>query len=130
MNRGPMRVRSMVTILLLLGGIHAVAAQEQKPKAPTPEDAVRAAEYARAQALLKADTTALGQLVATEFIEISRLGQVRTRTDNLQDIASGALKLVTVRYDSLAVRLYGDVAVLQGIADNTGSIHGMPFGGK
>src|SRR4051812_16730723 len=78
------------------------------------EESVRAAETARGQALLKADTAALSRMVADEFIEISRLGTRRTKADNLRDIASGDLKLMTVRYDSLTVRLYGDVALLQG----------------
>ncbi len=69
-------------------------------------------------------------MVADEFIEISRLGQLRTRADNLRDIASGDLRLLSVRYDSLAVRIYGDVAVLRGVADNTGTVRGYPFSGK
>jgi len=94
------------------------------------EDSVRALESQRAQALLKADTVALSQLVADDFVEISRLGTLRTKADNMREIASGTLKLTTVRYDSLAVRIYGDVAVLQGIADNTGTFRGFPFTGK
>jgi ketosteroid isomerase-like protein len=96
----------------------------------TAEDSVRAAEQARAQALLRADTVALSRLVADEFVEISRLGQVRTRADNIRDIASGDLTLTVVKYDSLVVRIYGEVAVLRGIADNTGTFRGFPFSGK
>jgi ketosteroid isomerase-like protein len=96
----------------------------------TAEDSVRAAEQARAQALLKADTVALSRLVADEFVEISRLGQIRTRADNIRDIASGDLKLTAVKYDSMVVRIYGEVAVLRGIADNTGTFRGFPFSGK
>ena len=117
--------------LVLLIGLHAAAlAAEEKVPAPTPADAVRALESARAAALLKADTTALSSMTADEFVEISRLGTLRTKADNLREIASGALKLTTVKYDSLTVRVYGDVAVLQGLADNTGTFRGMPFAGK
>jgi ketosteroid isomerase-like protein len=120
-----------VTALLLFFGFHGarVSAQE-KAASPTPEDSVRALESARAQALLRADTTALSRLVADEFIEISRIGQLRTKADNIRDIASGELKLASVKYDSLRVRIYGDVAVLTGIADNTGAFRGFPFSGK
>lgn len=72
----------------------------------------------------------MSRLVAQEFVEISRLGQVRTKADNIRDIASGELRLTSVKYDSLMVRIYGDVAVLRGIADNTGTFRGFPFGGK
>lgn len=52
--------------LLLAGLPPSLAAQ-------TPGDSVRAAETARAQALLTADTAALSRLVADEFVEISRI---------------------------------------------------------
>jgi len=94
------------------------------------EDSVKALETRRGEALLKADTAALSRMMAPEFIEISRLGQVRTGADNLRDIGAGVLKLTSVKYDSLTVRIYGDVAVLRGIADNTGSMRGFPFSGK
>jgi hypothetical protein len=69
-------------------------------------------------------------MVADEFVEISRLGQLRSRADNIRDIGSGDLRLLSVKYDSLAVRIYGDVAVLRGIADNAGTMRGYPFSGK
>ena len=94
------------------------------------EDSVKAAEMNRRQALLAADTVALSRMLAPDFVEISRLGTVRTRADNIRDIASGALHLTSVTYDSLTVRVYGDVAVLTGIADNTGTMRSFPFSGK
>ncbi len=111
---------------LILGALARLTAQTPV----TLEDSVRALETQRAQALLHADTAALSRLIADDFVEISRLGTVRTKADNMREIATGALKLTTVHYDSLAVRIYGDVAVLQGIADNTGLFRGFPFSGK
>ena len=116
---------AVVAIVTCLAG-PVLSAQGQS----AAEDSVRAAEQARGEALLKADTVALSRLVADEFVEISRLGQIRTRADNIRDIASGDLKLTSVKYDSLVVRIYGEVAVLRGIADNTGSFRGFPFSGK
>ena len=118
-----------IFILLLFLGVQSLAAQSGVTGS-TPEDAVRAVELSRSQALLHADTAALSRMVADEFIEISRLGQLRTKADNLRDIASGDLRLVSVNYDSLGVRMYGGVAVLTGIADNTGTFRGFPFRGK
>ncbi len=118
----------MALVLLTVSG-PALAAQN-RASGVTPEDSVRAVELTRARALVQGDTTALSRMVADEFIEISRLGQLRTRADNIRDIASGALRLTSVKYDSLIVRIYGDVAVLQGIADNTGTFRGIPFSGK
>jgi hypothetical protein len=116
--------------LLLLGSHGARLAAQGAATSSTPEDSVRAIEIARGQALLQADTVALSRMVADEFVEISRLGTRRTKGDNIRDIASGQLKLTSVRYDSLMVRIYGDVAVLQGIADNTGTFRSYPFSGR
>lgn len=115
--------------LLLVAGSADLRAQANAPGS-TAEDSVRAVELARGQALLRADTVALSRMVADEFTEVSRLGTLRTRAANLREIAAGVLRLTSVRYDSLTVRLYGDVAVLQGIADNAGSYGGMPFSGR
>lgn len=119
-----------LALILLLGGHGARLAAQVSSGASPLEDSVRAVEMSRAQALLHADTAALSRLVADEFIEISRLGQIRTKVDNIRDIGSGDLRLLSVRYDSLVVRIYGDVAVLRGIADNTGTFRGFPFSGK
>jgi ketosteroid isomerase-like protein len=122
-----MQIMRVVTLAALMVVLQVARLEAQ---APSLEDSVRALESQRAQALMKADTLALSQLVADDFVEISRLGALRTKLDNMREIASGALKLTSVRYDSLAVRIYGDVAVLHGIADNTGTFRGFPFAGK
>jgi len=119
---------SRVSIALVAGLLLAGAAYAADTAHTA--DSVRAAEQARADALLKADTTALSRLVADDFVEISRLGTLRTKADNIRDIASGDLKLLTVKYDSTNVRVYGDVAVLRAIANNTGMFHGQPFAGR
>ncbi|MGE5759833.1 MAG: nuclear transport factor 2 family protein [Gemmatimonadota bacterium] len=116
--------------LLVLATPAATLAAQGAAGGTTPEDSVRAVEMDRGQALLRADTVALSRMIAAEFVEISRLGTRRTRADNIRDIASGELKLTSVHYDSLTVRIYGDVALLQGIADNTGTFRGFPFSGK
>ena len=54
---------------------------------------------------------------------------VSTPEDSVRAL-SGELKLTSVKYDSLTVRIYGDVAVLRGVADNTGTYRGFPFSGK
>lgn len=109
----------------------AATGAAQAPASPkTVEDSVRAVEMARGQALLRADTVELSRMMASEFFEISRLGTVRSRAQNLSEIASGDLKLTSVQYDSLTVRIYGSTAILTGIADNTGVFRGFPFSGK
>ncbi len=121
---------SITILLLLLSAPGSRLAAQGTASGAAAEDSVRAVELSRAQALLRADTAALSRMVAEEFVEISRLGQLRTKADNIRDIASGELRLTSVKYDSLTERIYGDVAVLRGIADNAGTFRGFPFSGK
>src|SRR5262245_42127257 len=108
----PRRLPPAVAAALLLfafGAPSTLAAPDGRRLSAAEQ--VRALEAARAQALLQADTTALSRMIAPEFVEISRFAQVRTKADNLHDIATGDLKLTSVKYDSLTVQLYGNVAV-------------------
>ena len=124
-------MNSKTTAALLALTFTAIAASARAQATPkTAEDSVRAAEYARKQALLSADTVSLSRLTAIEFYEVNRLGVLRTRASNMTEIATGALKLQTVNYDSLSVHVYGNMAILTGIADNTGVFRGTPFTGK
>lgn len=122
--------RSTAALCLVLGPAMGRSAAGEAPAKADPAAEVRGLETARGQALLHADTTALSAMIANDFVEISRLGTLRTKQDNLRQLASGALKLTTVKYDSVDVRVYGDVAVLRAIADNTGLVMGQPFSGK
>jgi ketosteroid isomerase-like protein len=49
---------------------------------------------------------------------------------NIREVGVGQLKLLTINVDSLSVRVYGDVAILTGITDNTGTYQGTPFSGR
>lgn len=121
----------LVVAIVSLGSTAPTPLRAQGPSPSARSESVRAAEMARRDALLASDTVALSKLVAGEFIEISRLGTIRSRADNMREVASGDLKLLTIKYDSLDVRVYGDVALLTGIADNTGMYRGtVPFSGK
>jgi len=123
-------LKAPLIVLLVLPLLDFDVAAQGNAGGSTPEDSVRAVELARGRALMQADTVALSRMVAEEFTEVSRLGQLRTRADNIRDIATGVLKLTSVKYDSLTVRIYGDVAVLSGIADNAGTFRGFAFSGK
>jgi len=119
---------------ILLMGTLAVLAITSRVTSSAPAsveaDSVRALETARGQALVHADTAAISRMTADDFVEITRLGTLRTKADNMRDLASGALKLTSVKYDSVNVRVYGNVAILRGIADNVGTMRGFPFTGK
>jgi len=122
--------RSVVVMALLLAGLGSEARADDKDKAVKAADEVRAVEAARGKALLAGDTAEIARQTADDFVEISRLGMLRTKADNLRDLTSGALKITSFKQDSVSVRVYGDVAILREITDNTGSMRGFPFAGR
>jgi Domain of unknown function (DUF4440) len=119
---------AVVASVLTLGVAGTSGAQATSN--PAAEDSVRSLEIARGEALMHGDTVALSRMTAAEFNELTRFGTVRPRAANMRDVSSGMLHLLTVRYDSLTVRIYVDVAILQGIADNTGTMGGVAFSGR
>jgi ketosteroid isomerase-like protein len=123
------RRRGALLALLALSLCWAPLLADDKPK-PSATDQVRALEVARGEALMKADTAAIARMTADEFVEISRLGLLRTKADNLRDVASGALKITSFKQDSISVRVYGDVAILREITDNVGTFREFPFAGR
>ena len=122
--------RSVVVMALLLAGLGSEARADDKDKAVKAADEVRAVEAARGKALLAGDTAEIARQTADDFVEISRLGMLRTKADNLRDLTSGALKITSFKQDSVSVRVYGDVAILREITDNTGSMRRFPFAGR
>ena len=124
------RMRASFVVVLGVASLLSASYAGAQGRVEAADEAVRAAETARRDALLRADTVALSRLTAAEFYEVNRFGVVRSRSTNLQEIASGALKLLTIKYDSTTVHVYGDVAVLTAIADNTGEYRGTPFSGR
>lgn len=126
---GSFTLGALAAIVMITSVYRWVTAAEKRSKS-ADADAVIATEMARGEALTKGDTTAISRMTADEFFEISRFGTLRAKSDNMQELGSGDLKLNTVKYDSLTVKVYGDVAILRGVADNTGTYHGFPFSGR
>jgi ketosteroid isomerase-like protein len=94
--------------------------------APTVADSIRLLEQARARALLASDTLALAQMIAPEFTEVARRGTIRTREDNFRDLATDALQYTSLAFDSLEVRVYGEVAIVRGIATSSRVLNDRP----
>ena len=91
------------------------------------DEAEKASEYAEAakkelillnqqydSSLISGDTSRLNKLYAPEFSYTTPEGQVRNRTQQLTNIASGGLKLEFGKSDEVEVTVYDSTAVLTG----------------
>lgn len=81
------------------------------------ERELRGVDAARNNALRTGDTTALAQLYADDFVMITSSGQLRTKRDQLRDIASGAVQHQGPSERILRLTMRGDVAIVQGESD-------------
>lgn len=76
-------------------------------------DLIRATERERLRALVEANLVRARQLHADDFQLINPLGGALTKEQYLGGIASGELDYLFWEPDSIAVRLYGEAAVIR-----------------
>lgn len=77
-------------------------------------DQLRDVERRRLQALLDVDLTTIAVLHADDFQLVNPIGETLTKADYLDGLASGQIDYRVLEPDSaIAVRLYGDAAVLR-----------------
>ncbi len=97
-------------------GSSARSPQERSATAIAPQaeaNVLRATERERLAALVKADVARAGELHADDFQLINPLGGALSKEEYLGGIASGQIDYLYWEPDSIAVRLYEDVAVIR-----------------
>lgn len=87
-------------------------------RAPTGEDRaeadlLRATERERLRALVEGDLSRAGELHTDDFQLINPLGGVLSKEQYLGGIGSGQLDYLFWEPEAMAVRVYGDVAVIR-----------------
>ena len=83
---------------------------------PTPEDekAVLDTEYAWCQSYLKADPVALADLELDGYTLTDPQGRTVTKTDEIAELKSGAIRFLELSSHELSLRVYGDTAIVTG----------------
>ncbi|HJR16664.1 MAG TPA: nuclear transport factor 2 family protein [Gemmatimonadales bacterium] len=76
-------------------------------------DILRETERERLRALVAADVTRARQLHADDFQLINPLGGVLSKDEYLGAIGSGVVNYLFWEADTIAVRIYGDVAIVR-----------------
>jgi hypothetical protein len=76
-------------------------------------DILRMTEHERLRALVAADVARARQLHTDDFQLINPLGGVLSKNQYLEGIGSGQLDYLFWEADSIAVRVYGDAAVIR-----------------
>lgn len=93
-----------IFLLVFIPGLSAQITQSQ----------VENAEAARYITMISADTTALSQMLADEFIYHQPTGDIVSKSEYLKNISSGNTQFLSANFTKLDVSLYGYVAVSRG----------------
>ena len=119
------KVTSSILGILMLAGFAVAPVQ-----AAAAEDAsatIKALEDKWVQAQLKGDSVALASVLADGFVSTGNTGEMRSKTEVVGNLKSGASKFETGKLFDLRVMVYGDAAVAIGRWQGKGTEKGKPF---
>ena len=92
----------------------------------TPAEEVRAVERQRFAALGRGDISALSNILSDDLTYTHSNGVFDSKVELLNKLQSGALKYEVFEPEEIAVRVYGNTAVLTGIAHGKAWANGTP----
>ncbi len=117
------------TVLVLVGCLSMDPALAQPPRAPSQgpsvADTVKQLEQEWTDAMIVVDMDKLNEIVADDWVE-GYPGKIATKGDFLAAVKSGKHKLETCEFGPRDVKVFGNVAVLQGSVTETRIADGKP----
>ncbi len=130
----------MKRMLLVAALVFAVLpfglAQEKAPAAGketgtnTIEEEIKNLENQWNEAELKHDGATMSRILADDVIDTSGMGYVQGKKQDLADLKSGEPKLESSTVDDMKVRVYGNVAVVNGHYTQKGTYKGKDISGE
>lgn len=112
---------------LLLASSTAFAQSSASGKSSAAERSVLDTETLRFELMTKGDTLALSRLLADDLVYIHSNGLTESKPQHLQAMAAGRLKYSTMQREEAKVRLYGKMALNNGIVHAVGVLNNTPF---
>jgi ketosteroid isomerase-like protein len=79
-------------------------------------DAVLERDEEMAAAVVAGDTQRLEDIYAPDYIYVGSEGRQTTRAERLESFRTGRLRYLATKHTDTTVRIYGDTAVVQGVA--------------
>ncbi len=123
-----MRILRLRAALLVMPVLAAMAAMPRTSAAQqTPQQEVEAVENARIAATQQRDVQAIAAFLADDFVSTTSQGRLVGRAEYLANLRANPSP-VRMRHEQVAVRVWGEAAVITGHAQTTradGSV-GMP----
>jgi len=119
-------------MLLAIAWVGATFAQAQAPaaKGPSTAEALKQLEHDWTDAEKAGDTERLGQILADDWMGIGYDGKRASKQAVLADLKAGNSKLESIELGPMDVKVWGNVAVVQGSDTEKSSQGGKDTSGK
>jgi uncharacterized protein (TIGR02246 family) len=117
---------------LVIAAVAAVLAQVPAPsaKAPSVSQTVKQLEHDWIDAIKAGDADKLGAIFADDWVLLDYDGKKETKQEALADVKSGKMKMESVEFGPMEVKVLGNVAVVQGSDTAKSSYGGKDTSGK
>lgn len=100
---------SVVSFVLAVGSLGAASDADE-----ATHRALTAMKQQVVRAFIDKDKESLERIYADDYVATDARGKARTKRDEIDRLGAGGDTLVSGRYDVVAIRTYGDVAVMSG----------------
>jgi hypothetical protein len=121
--------KAIVLLAVGFAALSAAVAQDHS-ETPPPRDvsqALQDLEQRWVEALVKADTRKLAEILGNRFVDTDEEGNRTEKSGVLAALESGDLKMASIILSDMQVRTYRDSAVVTGGALQTGTFRGQPL---
>ena len=119
----------MKKLIPLVAAAVLTAAWLPAQSAPSTESLIRGYEEDLGTAMIHRDVATLARLVGEDWTIQSESGAMGTRDGFLSDIESGKLAVKSFRLHDVRIRVFGDVAMVQGFDDEVSAYDGKASNG-
>ena len=118
--------RKVIVLLVALAGVSGSVAQKNRgTQHRDASQALQDLEHTWVEALVKADTRKLDDILGNTFVDTDEEGNRTDKRGVLGALESGDLKMASIILSGMRVRTYGDSAVVTGAALQTGTFRGQ-----
>ena len=106
------RVVLAVGVAVFLFTVAAIAQTPGHPPSRSVEQELIRLEKEWSKAYVKRDLAALDRLEADDIVQADSDGKVHSKSEDIEEVKTGALVVTSIVQDDMKVRLYGEAAVV------------------
>jgi len=123
------RMISILTILICMPMLAALARDKDKSKGGGGDQQIAALEDQSKDAAVKGDTSVLENTLADDYISVNPMGKEITKSETIEMRKNGQVKYASIEVSERKIRHYGHSAIVTFRADIKGTVNGKDVSG-